>query len=296
MVGATQVLTTPSHRSGVIPSRLPKTWAGLSAAAAALSVIASLTGLLAAARIYGEETPALADAATAQDLVGLVVLAPALLTLAVSAARGSLRSWLCLLGCLSFTAYNGAIYAFSIHFGPLFLVWVAVLGLSLFGLIGGLASLEPSTLRAAFAHSEVRLPGWFLIVVAALFSLLWLTEIMADLLAGQPSSSAADWNVPTNPVHVLDLAIFLPAVFVSGVLLLTRHRLGYATAIGQLVFVELTCLPALVTPWVAHVRGHVPGWSVILPLGTIAIATLVVLWRFLRMVDHHPAVEWKQSL
>jgi hypothetical protein len=40
--------------------------------------------------------------------------------------------------------YNYAIYAFSVHFGPLFLVWVAVLGLALFALIGGLTALRTS--------------------------------------------------------------------------------------------------------------------------------------------------------
>jgi hypothetical protein len=35
-------------------------------------------------------------------------------------------------------------------------------------------------------------------------------------------------------VHVLDLAIFLPGVVTSGVLLLRRHRFGYATAVSQL--------------------------------------------------------------
>jgi hypothetical protein len=57
-------------------------------------------------------------------------------------------------------------------------------------------------------------------VVAALFLLLWLSEILPDLLAGAPSRSAGDRNVPTNPVHVLDLAFFLPAVITTGPMLL----------------------------------------------------------------------------
>jgi hypothetical protein len=122
--------------------------------------------------------------------------------------------------CLSFTAYNYAIYAFSVHFGPLFLVWVAVLGLSLFALIGALTNLSPRLLTERFAGSSVRPAGWFPVVVAVLFALLWLREIVPDLVAGRPSTSAADWHVPTNPVHVLDLAFFLPSVVLSGVLLL----------------------------------------------------------------------------
>jgi hypothetical protein len=269
---------------GAAEFRLPRIWTTLSAAAALLSAVGAVVGLLAPDTVYGDETTVLQDAATAQDLVGLVVVAPLLVALAWAGSRGSVRSWLCLLGCLSFTAYNYAIYAFSVHFGPLFLVWVAVLGLSLFALIGGLAGLSPGVLDERFGRASVRPPGWFLVAVGALFVLLWLREIVPDLVAGRPSTSAADWRVPTNPVHVLDLAFFLPSVVLSGVLLLRRHWFGYATAAGQLVFLGLTCLPVLVTPLVAEARGHAAAWSVVGPIGLVAVATALVLWRFLRPV------------
>lgn len=279
---------TPGRPPGQ-DTRLPRVWAGLSAGAALLAIAGSAVGLLAAGPIYRHETSAFRDAAAAQDLVNLVLVGPLLLALAVRAYRGSLRSWLCWLGCLSFTVYNYAIYAFSIHFGALFLVWIGVLGLSLFALIGGLTALDPSALKARFAARPVRLPGWFLIVVAVLFALLWLSEIVPDLLAGRPSTSATVWDVPTNPVHVLDLAFFLPAACLSGVLLLRHHWLGYGTAVGQLVWLELTCLPILVTPFIANLRGDNPGWSVMAPIGIMALATLTVLWRVLRMAAGHPA-------
>jgi hypothetical protein len=273
-----------SSKPGCLPGEdqhLPRVWAGLSAGAALLAIAGSVVGLLASGHVYSRETSALSNAAAAQDLVNLVLVSPLLLVLAVRAYRGSLRSWMCWLGCLAFTVYNYAIYAFSIHFGPLFLVWIMVLGLSLFALIGGVTALDPSALSARFAGRPVRLPGWFLIVVAVLFALLWLSEIVPDLLAGRPSTSATEWNVPTNPVHVLDLAFFLPAACLSGVLLLRHRWLGYGTAAGQLVWLELTCLPILVTPFIANLRGDNPGWSVMAPIGIMALATLTVLWRVL---------------
>jgi hypothetical protein len=263
------------------PGGAPRPAAALSIGAGVLSAVGCLVGLLAPGRIYGRETTTLADAATAQDLVGLVVVGPLLIVLAISALRGGRRAWLCWLGCLAFTVYNYAIYAFSVHFGPLFLAWVAVLGLSLFALIGGLTALLG---RALVGLAGVRWVGWFLMGVAALFCLLWLREIVPDLLTGRPSTSAADWRVPTNPVHVLDLAFFLPAVFVSGLSLRRRRRLGQATAAGQLVFLALTCLPILVTPVVAEARGHTAVWSAVGPVGILFAATLLVLWRFLRAV------------
>lgn len=121
---------------------------------------------------------------------------------------GSLRSWLCLIGFLAFTAYNYAIYAFSIHFGPLFLLWVAVLGLSVFAAAGALARLLRPGVGALSRRQPARLPAWFLIALGVIFALLWLSQIVPDLLAGRPSTSAATWDVPTDPVHVLDLAFF----------------------------------------------------------------------------------------
>ena len=281
-----------NSKPGCLPGEdrhLPGAWAGLSAGAALLAIAGSLVGLLAAGPIYGRETSALSNAAAAQDLVNLVLVGPLLLVLAVRAYRGSLRSWMCWLGCLAFTVYNYAIYAFSIHFGPLFLVWIMVLGLSLFALIGGLTALDRSALTTRFTGKPVRLPGWFLIVVAVLFALLWLSEIVPDLLAGRSATSATEWNIPTNPVHVLDLAFFLPAACLSGVMLLRHHWLGHGSAVGQLVWLELTCLPILVTPFIANLRGDNPGWSVMAPIGIMALATLTVLWRVLHTVGAHPA-------
>jgi hypothetical protein len=62
----------------------------------------------------------------------------------------------------------------------------------------------------------MRLSGRYLIAVAGLFASLWLGEIVPDLVAGGASRSASTWQVSTNPVHVLDLAFFLPAVAISG--------------------------------------------------------------------------------
>jgi hypothetical protein len=45
--------------------------------------------------------------------------------------------------------------------------------------------------------------------------------------------TAEQWADPTNPVHVLDLALFLPALCASGVLLLRHHRIGYSSAPGH---------------------------------------------------------------
>jgi hypothetical protein len=280
-VSAAEPAVTARRPAGTVV-RPPRLWMWLSSVAASVAAAGSVVGLLAPDRIYGGETVALADAATAQDMVMLTLVAPLLIVLGVRASRGSLPACLGWLGCLAFTAYNYAIYAFSIRFGPLFLPWVAVLGLSTFALAGGLSTVDIAAVRRRFAGRAMTAVGRLLIVVAAAFVLLWLSEIVPDLSAGNPSRSADAWRVPTNPVHVLDLAFFLPAIAATGILVLRGRPLGYATAPGQLVFLALTCLPILVTPVVAGVRGHEAGWAVVAPVGVVLAASLVALWRTLR--------------
>ena len=71
---------------------MTRLWVRLSMAAAVVLAAGSLVGLLEAEAIYGVETTELADVATAQDLVTLMVLAPLLVVLGRRAAQGSLQA------------------------------------------------------------------------------------------------------------------------------------------------------------------------------------------------------------
>jgi len=174
-------------------------WLWLSVATVALAAVGSAVAPVATGRIYGGET--ILMQAVAQDLVNLSVVCPLILVLVVAARRGSVAAYLCWLGALSFTAYNYAIYCFSLQFGPLFLLWVAVLGGSLYALIGGLAVVDRAAVQARYGAASARLAGVFLLLVATLFILLWLADIVPALLAGRKASSAVDINLPTNPVQ-----------------------------------------------------------------------------------------------
>ena len=116
-------------------------WLWLSIAAAIVAAVGSVIGL-AVSRIYAGLTPVFLPQAIAQDVANLLLAAPALVILAVLALRGSLRAYLLWLGVLTFTVYNYVIYTFSIPFGPLFLLWVAVLGMCIYALIGGVTAVD----------------------------------------------------------------------------------------------------------------------------------------------------------
>ena len=251
-------------------------WAWLSVAAGLLAMAGNAVGLVWIERIYGRETSAFVNQAVAQDLVDLVVVGPALVGLALAARRGSTVAHLLWPGALAFTVYNYGIYALAIHVGPLSLLWVAVLGLSTWALIGALATVTPESLQWATGVPR-RTVGWSLVGVGTAFAGLWLAELVPAVVAGDVPRSARDLNLPANPVHVLDLAFFLPAVILAGVLVLRHRRRGLALAPGLLLFLVLTGLPILVTPFVAHARGDVATWAVMAPIGALTLLTAALL-------------------
>ena len=195
--------------------RVAPFWLCLSLPIAFLAIGGSVTGIL-VERIYARETANWAAQSVAQDFANLITFG-ALLVLALLTARGSLRAYLAWLGVLGFSAYTFAIYAFTIHFGPLFLLYVAVLGLSLYTLVGGLLSIDSERVKASFGSSApVRSTAALVTGVGALFYLLWLSAIVPATLDGTTPQELVDVGLPTNPVHVIDLAVFLPAAPARG--------------------------------------------------------------------------------
>jgi len=260
-----------------IISKAATVWLWLSIVAVILALAGNIISL-SVKSIYASLTPVFFPQALAQDIANLVVVAPAWLILAALALRGSLRAYLSWLGVLTFTVYNYVIYTFSVPFGPLFLLWVAVLGLSLYALIGGITAVDHKVVESSFrSRRPVTVAAWFLIITAILFGSLWLSEDIPALLSGRTPQSVIDMALPTNPVHILDLAFFLPAVFLIGVLLLKRKSLAYTLAPSAIIFLLLTGIPILITPVVQSMRGEEAAWSVVGPIGTLTVFSIGLL-------------------
>jgi hypothetical protein len=222
---------------------------------AALVLVTSLFGLL-TAWPYAAETANWQLQAHGQDLGNLIAVA-ALLGGGLTAARGSLRGLLVWAGALLYLAYAFAIYALAVHFGALFLPYVAVLGLSVhafgFGLRwwdGGFR-VRPRPLAAGTA---------VLAGIAVVFSLLWLASIVPALLAGTVPSELVEAGLVANPVHVLDLALVLPGMLITAVL----ARRGSAAA------------QVLVGPWLVFAALMAASILITLVLGGAAVPAVVV--------------------
>jgi hypothetical protein len=245
---------------------------------------ASLGGLLLPAS-YAREIPSWAAQGIGQDWFDLVVLAPLLTVAGVLAARGSRRARLVLGGAYLYTAYTFVIYAFCVHFNAMFLLYCAGLGLSLYSLASLAGGLAVGGVDAWYAPvTPVKLAGVLQIASAAVFALLWLSDIVPALVSGKPPTSLGEGGFFTNPVQVLDLSLVLPALVVGGVTLLRRRPLGFWLAPVLLAFAALMSLTIGFMVLVMRSRGVPSELVVPIAFGGIAVIDAVALVGLLRRV------------
>ena len=273
--------TTSVEGQRMSPRTATRIWLWLTGPIAILAAIAAGVGFF-VEDLY-RDAPLNAAQAVGQDLVTLVVALPVLVISAILALRGSMRARLLWLGATGYMVYTYASYALAIRFNALFLVYVALLGCSLYALIGGLVTTDFARIKACFSReTPVKAVSIFLGVVAVLFYFMWLSEDVPALLAGVVPQGVVDGEAPTDVVHVLDMAWILPANVLAAMWLWRRRPLGYALAGTLLSFLSLLVLAIMSMIFFELIYGLAAGFGIAVFFGVVFAISLGMLVWYLR--------------
>ena len=235
---------------------VPALWIYTSVLVSALVTLTSLCGILITGT-YSREMPSWTIQALGQDYTNLAVVI-LLLVSTFFVMRRSLRGYLVWLGAWLYLVYAFMIYAFALHFQFLFLVYVAILGVSGYTLAGGLVAVDPAIPAQALRKNPyMRKAGFLLFATGILFSALWLSEIIPNILAGTIPASLVEMKLPVNPVHVLDLAFVIPGMIITAILLWRDDAAGFLMAVPLLVF-SVTMGLGIIVMMVLSAISHLP--------------------------------------
>ncbi|MGS0688090.1 hypothetical protein ACVBEQ_23520 [Nakamurella sp. GG22] len=228
-------------------------------------------------------------------LVLLVLTAPVLAVSMAVAARGSARAVIVWLGALGTIVYNAQMLLYGTPFNQLFLLYVAMLGLSLWSvgtlLAGGTVGRLATRMSAAMPVRPLAVYVW---VIAGLNALLWLRTIVPAILDERPSSVVDGTGIATNPVFVQDLAIWLPLAVIAGIWFWRGRDLGFVVVGGLLAMWVLEGVTVAVDQWfgaAADPASTVVSSSAVVPLAVLAVVGLAALLAFLRSVLCRPAAQ-----
>ena len=208
----------------------------LSVPLAILTAIVSYAGVFVEST-YARENSLYAAQGIGQDIVNLFIVVPILLLAAFFAWRKSKLGLLIWSGAVFYLAYSYTIYSFGLHFNNLFIAYCLILGLSFYSLVYFLISSLRENVSQWFASDVSTKPtGIFLVVIAVLFYFIWLSEIIPAILINATPKSIIESGLLINPVHVLDIAICLPALIVTGIALIKKKNIGFLLAPTMLLF------------------------------------------------------------
>lgn len=259
------------------------TW--LTVTISVLVLVTSGAGIL-IKHTYAKESTSWALQAIGQDMANLAAI-PILLVSGFYASTNKevlSKGLIVWIGVLLFLNYAFVIYAFDVHYNSLFLVYVSILGLSFYTLLGRLTNINFHRPESYFSEGKskvARAVAVFLMLVAGLFCFQWLSEDIPSVVTGKIPTGIREIGLPTNPVHVLDLGLFLPGIFLTGIALYMKRTLGYVFAAPFLVFSALTGAGILFSNALSRMNGISMSYIPDTIVGSVVIVSVILGWLFL---------------
>lgn len=189
--------------------------------------------------LYQNDTMLIAVGFRVGDAFTLFVGIPLLLISFGMYRRGSIRGGILLTGTLIYFLYTYSSLALGAAYNNLFLAYILLTMMSLFGMLILIMSFDQQTLPAMFS---ARLPrrgiSIFLTLSGVILFCIWLLlSIVPALITGIVPAEVASYT--TIITFVLDMGIVAPALMVSGKMLSRCEPLGYILASVLLVFIDI---------------------------------------------------------
>ncbi len=217
--------------------------------------------------LYRYDTVLSSSQEVGQDIVTLLIGIPLLLTGILLSRKGTLRGQLLLTGALGYFLYTYGAMCFLTAFNPLFLVYVALFSLSLFGFILSMSSLDADeVVRHISDGFPRRAIAIYFIIIAVFLSLAWLGLVAAPSLTWTPPNGLE--SAITMVIQALDLGVIVPTALITATLLLKKQPWGYALSSVMLLKI-LTMGAALIAMIISQLLAGVeidPVTSVIFVL------------------------------
>jgi hypothetical protein len=195
--------------------------------------------------------PAMDGSARGTALVVLVAGVPLLVTSMWATARGSARAMFVWAGSVAFLLYQSVLYALATPFNALFLLYEAMLALGIWSAVALISQVGVRRLPELFdERAPVRTMAVFLWVAVSLNAMAWLAAIVPALGEAASPAFLEGTGLTTNPIHVQDLAVWLPMMAVAAWWLYHRDGRGLLLSGAMLIAWVLEPLTIAVDQWV----------------------------------------------
>lgn len=244
-----------------------------------LALFASLAGILNKDLYHelivsGISSKTLLIGAVAQDIIS----APLAVFLAVlsitSLKRPKLKNLIVIMGLAWYFFYAFGLYVMQGNYTSIYLIYLAVFGLSIYSMIWGLLSFK------ADESADYQLPFWlvnaiggFLVFILLVLTPAWLIRMMPDIARHVPGE--------TYSVFVMDLCVVFPAFGQIAYMLFRKKPLGIILAGVALMKTMTLCLSWSFSHWFAPFYAGLE-----FEVGLTFISTLLAVVSFTLLIPY----------
>ena len=236
------------------------------------AIVASILGLL--QRGIYRDNDFVTSAWLANDAITLFTAIPFMMVALFFTIRGSLAWTIIWLGLLDYFLYNYSFYLFGAGFNPLFLLYVLIVGSSIYAMICGLASFDRRNLiRSVSSRMPVRWIAIYLLFVAAGLTSIYVAQSLGYVVNGSLPEIVTRTDHPTSVVFALDLTLLVPAMVLGAVWVWQRKAWGYIltgiSLINGTLYTLVLTSGALFGTYrgIEGLVGEIPLWATLTLLG-----------------------------
>jgi len=206
------------------------------------------------------------------DIFTLFIVLPCLLIVIPSLAKGSQKARLFTIGLLAYLFYQYFMYSLAWAFGPLFLLFILIYALCLWGIIWITGTVDikelEKNLKKKFPIKSIIALSIFL---GLLLSIMWLQRIIAGLKGDL--NSAMLLGQTTMVVQAMDLGLLVPLSIYNAYLLWKKKTLGYF--ISSIIVIKAVAMAGaicamVIMAWITEKQQQIAPLAIFSIVGIIA--------------------------
>ncbi len=198
--------------------------------------------------------------------------------------RRNFKILISILGLIGYIFYAYGLYVIQGQYSSLYLLYLAIFGLSIYAMIYGLISFQ------SLSTARIELPAKLRIIIAVF--LLLVIGILAPILLTQIGKDIAEFTPSqTYAVYVLDLAIEFPAFVIVAIMLFKNTPFGNILA-GIVLFKVLSvCLSVAFGEWyVAFYRNFDPDYGMLSMFAVLTVLSSLLLTAYFTRIRIIPSM------
>lgn len=235
--------------------------------------------------VYKHMSADVAIQGIAQDYVSVFIAIPLLLFSLIGFLKGSKKAGFLLVGTLAYFFISYMFYSTMGMYNYLFLVYLALMCLSFFGLFLILKDIHHYRLEELFYQNKTgKIVGGFLLFNSIAIAVLWLGVVVPPLIDGSIYPIELQ-HYTTLIVQGFDLGLLLPVCFVVALQLRKGKKDGYIYGTTYIVFLSIlmTALSAKIIAMQVNGVNTIPAIFII-PL--INLISIFCTWLMIKNVKN----------